>query len=515
MVKRSGFRLLAVAAITGALFCGACRSSPAHESADLITNSGTLADTVAATAAATASATASPVPSEPLRLGIVLSFTFPVDDLSPTQADAILTGRLTRWSQVGGPDRPIHLLLWSDGHVTEARTLDPLSFPGPDGVTALLQAVIDQPGSVALVPWDGPRLRAKALTIDGHRPGDAGYPYRAGVQSPAVATPDPAGARTRFTLSAVGDLMLGRRVAQVTLNSGADYPLSLAEPDLSKGDFAIGNLEVSLTDRGQPVRKDYTFRAAPLLGAGLAKAGISAVSLANNHVGDFGPAGILDTLAALDGAGVAHAGAGADTADAAAAVVSNVRGVRLALLSFVNVPTDSVTGFSTSKEAAAAGVPGINWGTPEAVSRAVVDARARADVVVVALHAGTEYSEQPDAMQRALAHAAVDAGAALVLGSHPHVLQGIEYYGDGVIFYSLGNFVFDIDGEDVRNLGLPAAQTVVAQIAFQDGHVRGVELDPMLIDSSTFRPVPAAGPAARSVLDRVYRLTDALNPRQR
>jgi poly-gamma-glutamate capsule biosynthesis protein CapA/YwtB (metallophosphatase superfamily) len=509
--------LLAVALLPSLGLCSGCSTAASHTRFDSGVASQAIATIAGAPSLATADPSSSPTVAMPPPLALTLGFTFPVDELSAAQANEVMAGRATRWTQVGGPDSPLRLLSWSDGRVTEVQSLDALSVPGAAGALALRQAVADQPGAVALLPWDGPRLRSKALKIDGRRPDDVGYPYRAQPQavSASALVSDADGERGRFTLSAVGDLMLGRRVAQQALNGGAAYPLALAEPALKKGDLGIGNLEVSLTDRGQAVRKDYTFRAGPALAAGLAESGIGAVSLANNHVGDYGSTGVLDTVAALDAAGVAHAGAGADATRAAAATVVNVRGVRVALLSFANVPSDFVTGFSTAKEAATESAPGINWGTPETVSRAVVDAGAHADVVVVALHTGTEYADQPDSLQRSLAHAAIDAGAALVLGSHPHVLQGIEYYGGGVILYSLGNFVFDIDGEDVRTLGLPPSQTVVAQIAFQNGHVRGLELDPMVIDSSSFRPAPAAGPAARSVLDRVYRLTDALNPRQR
>lgn len=446
----------------------------------------------------------------PAPAALVLSFTFPLDDVSFDQAQEILKGHVARWSEVGGPDQPVRLLAWVDGTVAPASSLDPQHRVGGREGAALLAAVGSQPGSAALVPWTGPRLHEKALSIGGHRPGDPTYPLRIAAGSASREALGAEGGATAFTLSAVGDLMLGRRVSWSAALQTPDYPLAAAAPALRLGDIGVGNLETALTERGQPVRKDYTFRAAPALASGLRADGLDVVTLANNHVGDYGAAGIADTTAALDAAGVGHAGAGATAAAAAAPVIVTVRGIRVAFLSFVNVPDDSVTGFSTASEAPGDATAGVQWGTPDSVREAVLEARARAEVVVVALHAGLEYRSQPDSVQRSLAYAAVDAGAALVLGSHPHVLQGIEYYNRGVIFYSLGNFVFDLDGDDVRNLGRAPAETVVAEITFRGGQVQGLELVPMVIDTSQFRPVPAAGAAARAVLDRIYRLTDML-----
>jgi poly-gamma-glutamate synthesis protein (capsule biosynthesis protein) len=161
--------------------------------------------------------------------------------------------------------------------------------------------------------------------------------------------------------------------------------------------------------------------------------------------------------------------------------------------------------------AAGPGRPGVYWCDPEQVAADVRAAREGADLVVLSMHAGFEYTESPNELQRAVAHAAIDAGAALVLGGHPHVLQGVEYYGDGVIIYSLGNFIFDVDAADRAQPGLPSLLSVVFLVTLDREGVRGIEFVPVVHDQAENRPVPAEGGDAYRVLDRLYRLTDALN----
>lgn len=456
--------------------------------------------TIAAKASPTAAATPAPRP-----LALMLSFTFPVDNVSLEQANALMSGATVRWSELGGPDLPVRRVTWSDGAVRAVPSLS-VATAATDtaGSAALLAVVATRPGTLALVPWDGPHLHSKALSVDGILPDDRGYPLQA-----AAAAPAPPPQTGSFSLAAAGDLMLGRRVALVA-GDAVDYPLNRVRADFQNADIGFANLEVALTQRGSAAHKDYTFRAPPALAAGLRAAGINVLSLANNHVLDYGPTGLKDTVAALQQSGIAHAGAGSNAAAAETPAVLDIRGVRVAFLSFVNVPNDSVTGFVAKSMSAGPARPGVDWGTPEEVTRQVQAAKAHADVVIVSMHAGTEYADTPNAVQRGLAHAAIDAGAALVIGAHPHVLQGIEYYHRGVILYSLGNFVFDFDPNDVRNYGLAPVQTLVARVTFTADRVSGLQLLPAMINTSQYRPVPATGAAAQAVLDRVYRLTDAL-----
>jgi len=243
-------------------------------------------------------------------------------------------------------------------------------------------------------------------------------------------------------LMAVGDVMLARTVGEVILRDGAAAPFSGVASTLNAADLLVGNLECAIAERGEPQPKRYTFRAPPQAAEALALAGFDVVGLANNHSLDYGPEALADTLALLAEQQIAAAGAGQNAAAARTPVVVERNGVRVAFLAYVDVPVESRTGFDTRSWIADEAAPGVVWAEVEHISADVLAARSRADLVIVLLHSGWE-SHDIIRAQRVEARAAIDAGAALVLGSHPHVLQGVESYHGGLIVYSLGNFVFD------------------------------------------------------------------------
>lgn len=462
-------------------------------------------------------------PFDAVPLALVVPLTFPVEELSAAQARDIAAGRLRDWKQAGGPAAPITLSLSrpDDDPGMVRRALGDDAAPRVEDVSA-------RPGSAPLwlERWTGPTLGRKALRVDGRLPGDGGYPLvdrrvLAGreadgrvieAMSSALRAELERRRPPEITLDAVGDIMLGRGVGALIGERGAAYPFAAVRPLLAAADLRFGNLELPLTERGVAADKDYVFRAPPGAVAALSAAGFTVLSLANNHALDYGPDGMLDTIAALDRAGIAHAGAGHTPEEAHRPALLAVKGVRLALLAYVNVPDDSITGFQARGTAAAAGRPGVAWGTAEAVRRDVAAAKGQADVVIVSLHSGFEYTASPNAVQRELAHAAVEAGAALVLGGHPHVLQGVEFYRGAPIIYSLGNFVFDLDDADRRQPGLPSVLTVIFRVTITPRGVTGVRFIPAIIDAREGRPLPVSGVEARPVLQRLYRLTEALAP---
>ncbi|MCZ7574741.1 MAG: CapA family protein [Ardenticatenaceae bacterium] len=255
----------------------------------------------------------------------------------------------------------------------------------------------------------------------------------------ATATPE---AARQVQLMAVGDVMLARSIGARIQRQGPEVPFAAVAPTLNQADLTVANLECSISDRGQPQPKAYTFRAPPAAAESLALAGIDVVSLANNHAMDYGSEALADTLQLLDQRGVAAVGAGANAAAAHAPVVVERHGLKIAFLAFVDVPVEG-GGFDTRRWVATATEPGVAWADVASIAADVAAARAEADVVVVLLHFGFEGRSEPGPAQRDQAHAAIDAGASLVLGAHPHVLQPVEAYHGGVIVYSLGNFVFD------------------------------------------------------------------------
>lgn len=454
-------------------------------------------------------------------LALTVPLTFPVEELTLAQVGDLLGGRLRNWRDSGGPSLAVSVVY--SGASTERELIRRVTGEPPAvAAPAIVNSAV--PGAVVIGAWEGPALGRKALRINGLLPGADSYPLaehrrvagrpetRAEVEALAATLRRRLEARRPATvvLDAVGDIMLDREVGRLIESRGPVYPLDAVRPLLAEADLRFGNLELPLTTRGAPANKDYVFRAPPSSTLTLTHAGFNLLSLANNHAADYGSDGLLDTLDALTRAGIAYAGAGRTADEAHAPALVTVKGIRIALLAYVNVPDDSVSGFSIEETAAGVNRPGVAWGTVEAVRRDVAAAAARADLVIVSLHSGYEYTEGPNATQRGLARAAVDAGAALVLGGHPHVLQGVEFYRGAPIIYSLGNFVFDLDDDDRRQAGLPSLLSVIFRVTLTREGVRGVQFLPVLIDPHEGRPLPVAGAAARPVLERLYRLTDAL-----
>jgi poly-gamma-glutamate synthesis protein (capsule biosynthesis protein) len=244
--------------------------------------------------------------------------------------------------------------------------------------------------------------------------------------------------RTRFrpvTLAAVGDINLGDGVAAVMYLRGFRFPWSGVAPTLRRADIAFGNLECAVSTRGFPVPKEYNFRGRPAaLRVARRYAGMDVVNLANNHVGDFGTAALLDTLSYLRRFRIVGVGAGRNLRAAAKPRIVTRLGLKVA---FVGISDIVPAGFAAGPSS-----PGTTTADPALIRAAVRRARRRADVVVATFHWGIERDARPSGRQRYLAAVARSAGAQAVIGAHPHVLQPVERRPRGVIAYSLGNFVW-------------------------------------------------------------------------
>jgi poly-gamma-glutamate synthesis protein (capsule biosynthesis protein) len=324
------------------------------------------------------------------------------------------------------------------------------------------------------------------------------------AQPATTETPDSsptALANGRVTLNAVGDLMLARDIITMMDERGSAYPFAAVKDLLADADITIANMEGTFTDRGVQAAKFYTFRTPPLHARGLAEAGIDVVSLGNNHAMDFGAQGLQDTLDALDAAGVLHSGAGASIQAARAPVMMEKNGLSLAFLSYNAVSEATFAGPNSY---------GVASAETSAIPQDVADAKASADVVIVSLHAGTEYTDTPTAQQRTLAHAAIDAGAVVVLGHHAHVLQGLQEYNGGLIAYGLGNFVFDLDSGDLASLGPRPFQTMVLKLELTRAGVESVASRPVFIDPAENRPIVATGERLTEIETRIQRLNAGL-----
>jgi poly-gamma-glutamate capsule biosynthesis protein CapA/YwtB (metallophosphatase superfamily) len=232
----------------------------------------------------------------------------------------------------------------------------------------------------------------------------------------------------------VGDVLLTDGPGQV-IASGRD-PLAPFAAQLRDADFTIGNLECPLTTVGQPLEsKIISFRADPST-VNVLKGRFDALAVANNHSGDYGTEAFLETLQHIESVGIPHFGGGRNLASAHAPLWIKRNGLRIAVLNYNEFKPRS---FEASAER-----PGIAWSEDSQVVSDIRAARAAgADLVIPFMHWGWEREPDPSQRQRQLARKMIDAGADVIVGAHPHVTQGAEYYRGKLIVYSLGNFVFD------------------------------------------------------------------------
>jgi poly-gamma-glutamate capsule biosynthesis protein CapA/YwtB (metallophosphatase superfamily) len=266
------------------------------------------------------------------------------------------------------------------------------------------------------------------------------------VSTPTVIPPTPtATPDTRpISIAITGDIMLARSVNTTMLASHDRFPFNYTADYLSTFDLTVGNLECVVSRKGQPIPgKEFTFEADPLGFARLSGAGFDIVSVANNHSGDFGKDAFMDMLGHLPAYGIQPLGGGANRDAAHRPVIRTIRGTRVGFLAYCEIEPP---GF-----AATATTPGHAWLDPALVQADVAALRPQVDFIVVFTHWGIEYQPIETGHQQAMARLAVDAGADVVVGAHPHVIEPYELYHGKLIVYSLGNFVFDLmPTEDVR-----------------------------------------------------------------
>lgn len=240
------------------------------------------------------------------------------------------------------------------------------------------------------------------------------------------------------TLLFGGDVLLSDHVLNAYQKSGIGGVLDDGYREvISSADFFMVNQEFPFSSRGTAAEdKQYTFRLPPERVSVFGEMGIDAVTLANNHALDFGTDALLDSCDTLDEAGILHTGAGKDLDAARKPVIVERKGIRVGILGTTRVIPEA--GWAAGKNHPGMLATYDAAATLEEIRRM----RTECDYVVVFVHWGIERDVRPQDYQRTLGQQYIDAGADLVVGSHPHVLQGIEYYQGKPIVYSLGNFVF-------------------------------------------------------------------------
>jgi poly-gamma-glutamate synthesis protein (capsule biosynthesis protein) len=245
-------------------------------------------------------------------------------------------------------------------------------------------------------------------------------------------TPTPSPVRIIFT----GDIMMNRGVeSSVIKNFGHDFSkLFEGVAWFRDADIVFGNLEGPVSDIGNNVGSKYSFRMDPQVLSALSDAGFTIVSFANNHIGDWNVAAFNDTLDRLKSADIAQTGAGINNTQAQQPTIIEKNGMRIGFLSFSDVGPNWMQAKENS--------PGILLASDPNRIEFITQAKAQVDFLIISYHWGEEYVPFT-ARQKTLAETSIDAGADLIIGHHPHVIQDYTTYKDKFIFYSLGNFIFD------------------------------------------------------------------------
>lgn len=310
--------------------------------------------------------------------------------------------------------------------------------------------------------------------------------------SDADLTPTPTMAPVSLTVSVVGDCTLGTDENfdyDTSLNAcydnyGADYFFSNVKSIFSTDDLTIANFEGTLTDSEEREDKEYAFKAPAEYAGILTSGSVEAVNTANNHSHDYGDQGYEDTISALDSAGILNFGYDKT-------VVTEVKGIKVGLVGIYELKD--------------------HLERREQLKQNIAKVKAEgAQITIVIFHWGNEKEEVPDSNQTTLAHLAIDEGADLVCGHHPHVLQGIEEYKGKNIVYSLGNFCFG------GNQHPSDMDTMIFQQTFTVDQ-NGVKADnvtniiPCSVSSDSdynnYQPTPAEGDEATRILNKIQERT--------
>lgn len=280
-----------------------------------------------------------------------------------------------------------------------------------------------------------------------------------------------------LTISMVGDMLFGRYVDEVVVpNHGYQSLFQYVRPYLKQSDYITGNLDQPITEGENYPKADKLMHisTSPEVAKVLKEEGFTTVNLANNHMKDFGKQGILDTLRAFQNENVGTVGAGYNLEDASAVSYQTIRGIKIATLGFSDILPKDFRALSNRS--------GVAPADPNLFFYDVAKAKKNADLVIVHMHWGKEYDSTYHPRQQDLGRSLIDAGADIVIGHHPHVLEPVEVYKHGVIFYSLGNFISDQGWSRTR-------ESVLAQYKVMDDGKVNLVIHPLVIREGTPRPL--------------------------
>jgi poly-gamma-glutamate capsule biosynthesis protein CapA/YwtB (metallophosphatase superfamily) len=329
-------------------------------------------------------------------------------------------------------------------------------------------------GAACTTAPSAPRPAATASRAVPHRAGPAGTRSHADTAAGGI------------TLAFAGDVNFAGRTARLLGDPASSFgPIAAV---LRSADFAAVNLETAVTSRGTPQPKTYHFRAAAGAFTALRDAGIDLVTMANNHVLDYGPVGLADTIAAARAARFPYVGIGVDAAAAWAPYLTTVKGVRIAVIGVSQVAELASSWVATPTRPGEANA--IDLGR---TLTAVRTAKRLASIVIVFMHWGTEGQACPDPAQLTLARQLAAAGASIIIGAHAHMLQGSGWLGRTFVAYGLGNFLWWERSYSTA--------TGVLELTVHPRAPLTARFIPAVV-SGTGQPIPDRGAAARQAAAR-------------
>ena len=271
---------------------------------------------------------------------------------------------------------------------------------------------------------------------------------------------------SEIILWAVGDIMLNRGVEHMIETKGEGdfrFPFLKIADFSQEADILFGNLEGPISDKGEKAGSIYSFRAEPKAIEGLKYAGFDILSLANNHALDYQRVALEETIKILKEGNIDWVGAGFNKEEAFSVKIQEVKKNKIGFLAYTNLGS----GF----QKAIAEKTGIAWIEEKSFSKIEKDireAKEKVDILIVSLHSGEEYQKEPTLFQKEFSKMAIESGADLMVGHHPHIVQEIEKYKSGWIVYSLGNFVFDQGFSEETMEGL------LLEVAIENGIIKKV-----------------------------------------
>jgi poly-gamma-glutamate synthesis protein (capsule biosynthesis protein) len=277
--------------------------------------------------------------------------------------------------------------------------------------------------------------------------------------------------KKEISLIAVGDVSFSRAVERAVKRANdINYPLLKIRDYFKTADLVFGNLETPITKGAEIPDFEMIFRSNPGTEQALKKAGFSILSLANNHTPNFGEKGLIDTFNYLKEAGIEYAGAGRNNIEANGSLFIEKEGIKIALLAYND--NDVVPNSYEASENRA----GTAFMRTDKMIEAVKEAKKEANFVIVSMHSGIEYVNEPNKSQVNFARTAIDSGADLIIGHHPHVVQVMEKYKDKFIFYSLGNFIFD------QPQSIETREGIAIKVYFTKNNINKISILPVFME---------------------------------